>query len=117
VIIEILEQEDNEGDGSRVVDEFKIAGIDPLRIIPVHDKVGTSLTIQETKELVSQIKPRKLLRPDELDSYYAQNIPVLRNGNLSPDLVDIPHHIGLRVVLESILQKYGKSNHLLIRIS
>jgi hypothetical protein len=117
MIIKVLERADAEEDEFRVVDEIEIAGVDPLRIMPVHEKVGSPLPIQELAELIAQVQPSEPLNLDELDSYYAQNIAAWRNGNLSPDSIDIPHHIGLQVALASVLQKYGTSDHLLIQIS
>ena len=45
-------------------------------------------------------------------------VPVYNDGNLSAEELDLPHHIGLRVVLESIIRKYSNtSEDLHIRIS
>jgi hypothetical protein len=115
MIIRVLERVDTE-DKFRVVDEIEIEGVDPLRIIPVREKVGSSLTIQELAEVVTQIQPSEPLNPDEPDSYYAQGIAVWRDGSLSSDSVDIQHHIGLRVALASVLERYGASDRLLIQI-
>jgi hypothetical protein len=117
MIIKVLERADSEEDGFRVVDEIEIKEVDPLRVTPAREKVGSSLTIQELAELVAQVQPSEPLNLDEPDSYYAQDIDVWRDGDLAPDSVDIPHHIGLQVALASVLQKYGKSDHLLIQIS
>jgi len=113
MIIKVLERV---GDEFRTVDGIEIEGVDPLRVAPVHDKVGSPLSIQELAELLAQVQPLEPLNSDELDSYYAQNISAWRDGNLSPDSIEIPHHIGLRLALASILKKYGASDHLLIQI-
>jgi hypothetical protein len=121
MIIKVLERVDTETeedkDEFRVVGEIEIEGVDPFRITPVREKVGSPLTIQELTELVAQIQPSEPLNQDEPDSYYAQGIAVWRDGSLSTDSVDIPHHIGLRVALASVLERYSASDHLLIQIS
>ncbi len=120
MIIKVLKRVDTETeeeDEFSVVDEIEIKGVDPLRITPVREKVGSPLAIQELVELVAQVQPSEPLNPDEPDSYYAQEIAAWRDGDLSPDSIDIPHHIGLQVALASVLQKYGTSDHLLIQIS
>ena len=116
MIIKVLEHADTEEDEFRVVEKIEILGVDPLRITPVREKVGSLLTIQELAELASQVQPSEPLNPYEMDSYYAQDVAAWRDGALSPDSIDIPHHIGLRVVLASILQKYSASDRLLIQI-
>jgi hypothetical protein len=119
MIIKVLEHVDTEteGDGFRIVDEIEIERVDPLRITPVREKVGSSLTIQELTEMVAQIQPVEPLNPDEPESYYAQGIAVWRDGRLASDSLDTPHHIGLRVALASVLERYGASDYLLVQIS
>jgi len=112
MIIRVLEHKDEE---PVVLDEIEIKEVNPMRVTPVC--VGNSLSIQELKELLGQIQPLEPSKPEEPESYYAQNVTAWRDGSLSSGLLDIPHHIGLRVVLESILQRYSTSNHLLIQIS
>lgn len=116
MIIRVLERVRAEEDEFKTVDEFEIKGVDPLRVNPVHERVGSPLSIRELAELVEQVQPSEPMNLDELDSYYAQNITVWQDGNLSPDSIDMPHYIGLRVAMKSVLQKYNASDHLLIQI-
>ena len=113
MIIDVLEQ-----GNTKVVETIEIAEIDTSRITPVNAKVADPpIPIQELSDLITQIQPVELLKPEEPDTYYAQNIEAWRDGNLSREKIDIPHHIGLRVLLTSILQKYGISNRVLIQIT
>ncbi len=119
MIIKVIERvgaESEEGE-FRVVKEIEIKGVDPFRVVPIREKVGSPLPILEMTELLAQIQPSEPPNPDELDSYYALNVEAWRDGSLSPDSIDIPHHIGLRLALASILKKYGVSKNLLIQIS
>jgi len=72
----------------------------------------------ELPDFINEIKPIEQPKQEELDSYYAMQVPVYNDGNLSTEDLDLPHHIGLRVVLESIVRKYGNtSEDLYIHIS
>ena len=115
MLIEVFESANDEA-----TTEIKIDGVDPSRVLPFGEKVGTLLTKEELKALLAEVQPAEPVNMDEPDSYYAQNISVWRDGNLPPENstpIDIPHHIGLRVTLENVLQKYGTSDNLRIRIS
>ena len=117
VTIEILQPGDTIEGEPTIREEIEIEGIEPSRIAPVNMKVGIPIAMTELLNLITEIKPIEQPRPDELDSYYARRVPVYEDGDLSTKEFDLPHHIGLRVVLESVLQKYGTSNNLQIRIS
>ena len=98
------------------IKKIEIAGIDPLRIIPVNEIVGSRIPMTELSDLIAKIEPIEQPQPEEFDSYYAQHVFVYEDGDLSPKKLDLPHHIGLRVVLESVLQKYGTFNNMQIQI-
>lgn len=121
MIIEVLKLGDTEEDESEVIEKIEISKIDTSRIIPVNETVANlPIPIQELSDLIRQIQPIKPLKLEEPDDYYAQSISAWRDGDLSPNSnnpIDIPHHIGLRVVLTSVLQEYGTSDNLLIHIS
>lgn len=118
VTIEILQQDKNIEDEPTIIDKIQISEIEPLRITPVNIKIDIPISMSELRSLISEIKPVEEPQQEELDSYYAMRIPVYNDGNLSAEELDLPHHIGLRVVLESIIRKYGRaSENLHIRIS
>ena len=100
-----------------IKEKIEIEGIDPFRITPVNMKISDRIPLTELSNFIAEIEPIEQPQPEELDSYYAQQVPVYEDGELSPKKLDIPHHIGLRVVLESVLQKYGTFNHMQIQIS
>ena len=114
VTIEILQP--GEATEDEPIKKIEIAGIDPLRIIPVNEIVGNRIPMTELSNLITKIKPIEQPQQEELDSYYAQHVFVYEDGDLSPKKLDLPHHIGLRVVLESVLQKYGTFNNMQIQI-
>ncbi len=114
--IQILRRRTEAEEGFDIIDEFDVAGVDPLRVLPVHEKIGIPLTAQELTELIIQIQPLEPLNSEEPESFYAQNILAQQDGKLSSNPIDIPHHIGLRVAIKSILQKY-KASDLLFQIS
>ena len=113
VTIEILQP----GDTTEDKPTIEIEGIDPSRITPVNMKVGVLIPMTELSNFITEIKPIEQPQPEELDSYYAQHVTVYEDGDLSSKELGIPHHIGLRVVLESVLQKYGTFNNIQIQIS
>ena len=123
VTIEILEQVDAEGqedaeEGEPTIREkIEIEEMELLYITPVDTKAGSLIPMTELLNLITEIKPIGQPQQEELDRYYAQRVPVYEDGDLSSKALDLPHHIGLRVVLESVLQKYCISDNLQIRIS
>lgn len=117
VIIEILQSGDTTEDEQTIKEKIEIEGISPSRITPVNTKVGIPIPMTELLDLITEIEAIEQPQQEELDNYYARRVPVYEDGDLSPKALELPHHIGLRVVLESILQKYGTSNNLQIRIS
>jgi hypothetical protein len=114
MIIRLLEHRDEE---PKVLDEIEVEGVDPLRVAPIHEQVGNLIPIRQLSEMLREIQPVETMNPEEFDSYYAQNISVWRDGDTSPVRIEIPHHMGLRIALMSILHKYGLSDQLLIQIS
>lgn len=113
--IRILRRKEGEEEFD-TIDELDIVGVDSLRVPPIHEKIGTLLTTQELEELIPQIQPLEPLNAEEPESFYAQNVQVWQDGQLFSSSIDIPHHIGLRVAITSILQKYRASD-LLYQIS
>ena len=99
------------------IEKIEIAGIDPLRIIPVNEILGNRIPMTELSNFITKIKPIKQSQQEELDRYYVECIPVYEDGDLSCNKLSLPHHIGLRVVLKNILQKYSTTANLEIRIS
>lgn len=101
-------------DNIQILDEIKILQIDSLSILPVKDNVGTPLTVQDLRELVKHMELAPSLQQDER---YAHNVDTWRDGRAFPEAMDIPHHIGFRLAVNSILQKYGAIPDLLFQIS
>ena len=115
--IEILQQGDTPEDELAIKEKIEIEEIQLSRIAPADIQDGIPISMSKLSSLISRISPLEELQLDELDSYFAQQISVYHDGNLSLQELDLPHHIGLRVVLENILQKYGTSKTLKIKIS
>ena len=103
-------------DESVIKEKIELEGIDPFRIAPVNTIIGTQIPMTELSDLITKIEPIEQPQQEELDSYYAQHVPIYEDGDLSSKKFDLPHHIGLRVVLESVLQKYGTFNNMHIQI-
>ena len=118
-ILELVNSAENEPTISqeKTKEEIKVDAIEPSRVSPVNLRVARRIPMNELPDLIHEIKPVEDPKPDELDSYYAQRVQIYEDGDLSWKELDLPHHIGLRVVLESVLQKYGDSENLLIQIS
>ena len=117
VTIEILQQEDTTEDDPTIKERIQIQGIQALRITPMNIKVSIPIPMTELLDLINEIKPIEGPQQEELDSYYAMQVPVYNDGNLSTEELDLPHHIGLRVALESVIRKYNNtSTSLQIRI-
>lgn len=117
VTIEILQQKDTTEDEPKIQERIRIPGIQSLRIAPMNIKVSIPIPMAELSAIINEIKPIEGPQQEELDSYYAMQVPVYNDGNLSAEEIDLPHHIGLRVVLESIIRKYNNtSTTLKIRI-
>ena len=101
-----------------IKERIEIPGIQASRINPVNIKVSILIPMTELPDFINEIEPIEGPKQEELDSYYAMRVPVYNDGNLSVEELDLPHHIGLRVVLESIIRKYhNTSEDLHIRIS
>lgn len=116
-IIEIFQPGDSQEDEPIIKETIQVESIQPSRVTPLNDKVGIQIKMKKLSNLIFEIKPIDPPDEEELESYYAQEIPVYDDGNFSPRKLDLPHHIGLRVVLESVLQKYERFDDLQIRIS
>lgn len=114
--IEILDHVDAEEGDPKIMDKIEIEEIEALHVSPVTTRLGNLIPMTQLAELVSEIKPIEQLT-EERDRYYAQNVPVCEDGDRSNNTLDIPHYIGLRIVLESVLRKYGTDVNLHIRIS
>ena len=114
VTIEILQQEDIIENEPTMKEKIEIQGIQPSRITPINIEVGISISMTELPDIINKIKPIEKPQQEELDNYYTNQTPVFEDGDLSFKKLDIPHHIGLRVVLESVLQKYGNTSETLV---
>ena len=117
MLVEILKLGAVEGSDPQTVERIEIVEIATSRVSPVNDGVTSPIAIAELADLLTRIKPIEPLDSEELDSYHAQDIEVWRDGNLFSEKIDMPHHIGLRVLLRSMLQKYGTVDNLQIQIS
>ena len=115
--IEIFQLRNTPENEVKIKKRIEIPEIQASRIDPVNIKVGISILITELPDFINEIKPIEEPNREELDSYYAMQVSVYNDGNLSKDALDLPHHIGLRVALESIIRKYNNtSTPLQIRI-
>ena len=115
--IEIFQSGKTAEDESVIKEKIELEGIDSFpHHSSEHDIVGNRIPMTELSDFITKIEPIEQPQLEELDSYYAQHVPVYEGGDLSAKKLDIPHHIGLRVVLESILQKYGTFNNMQIQI-
>ena len=117
VTVEIVQSGNAQKDEPVVKETIEIEEVLPLHIIPVDMQLGSLMPITQISNLIAQIKTTEQPQQEERDRYYAQNVPVYGDGDLSLKKMELPHHIGLRVVLECVLQNYGKSDDLQIRIS
>ena len=117
VTIEVLRVTDTMDDEPMTEEKIQILEIDPLRITPADIQNGIPIPMSKLSNLISKIAPLKEPQQEDIDNYFAQQIPVYQDGNLSIQELDLPHYIGLRVVLENLLQKYGASETLKIKIS
>lgn len=114
--IEILYPGDAQEDELVVKEKIEIGEIQPLRITPVDTELGSLIPMTQLSNLIAEIEPIEQPKQEEPDRYYCQNISVYDDGSLLLKNLDLPHHIGLRVVLESVLQKHGTCKDLQIRI-
>ena len=117
VTIEIFQQGNTPEDEITIMEKIEIEEIQLSRIAPADIQNGIPISMSKLSSLISRISPLEELQLDELDGYFAQQISVYYDGNLFCQKLDLPHHIGLRVVLENLLQKYGASEILKIKIS
>lgn len=118
MIIRLLESIDSEAEENdyTVVNEIEVPQVDPLRVAPVREKVGRSLSFSDLAKIVPEIRPFETFEPNEPDSYYAQDTRAWRDADQTPELIDIPHYIGVRTVLQSILKHYGMLEDIVVQI-
>lgn len=117
VTIEIIQLSEAQEKEPTVKETIQIEGIEPSRITPVNAEVGIPIPMTNLSQFIPEIEAIEQLNEEEPESYYTQDVPVYDDGNLSLKNINLPHHIGLRVVLESLLQKFGKCKDLYIQIS
>ena len=114
MIIEVFEPASNE-----TPIEIKIENVDVSRVLPFNGTVGEQISKEELKSLLNELQSLEDLNINEPESYFALKVSVQLDddanlGEKAP--FDIPHHVALNVVLESILQKLSTSDSLQIRI-
>ncbi len=115
MIIEVFESANNE-----VSIEIEIENVDVSRVPPFNDHVSEPISREKLESLLTKIQPLEDLDMAEPESYFAQNVSVRLDDDAAlgdTAAFDLPHHIAVRVVLESILQKLGTSDSLQIRIN
>lgn len=112
MIIRILKGSTQDDADSGEEETIEVEAIDLSRTTAYEEVTKPPLTMPAVKLLAKNVGPIEPFDPGEPDSYYARNVGVTdwRDGIGPP--MDIPHYIGLRVVLESILDKYGESDFL-----
>jgi hypothetical protein len=103
-----------EGEEPKILDEVEIEGIDPASITPINENVGTLLTFKDLLGLLS--RAHALNTPADADAYYART-PAWIDLNLMKESTEVPHHIGFRLVANSVLQKYAGQENLRIEVS
>lgn len=115
MIIEVFES----ADSNEAFIEIKVENVDASRVLPFNNNVGERISKEKLKSLLNEVKPSENLNIDEPESYFAQNISVWLDGNLDLDQaarINIPYHIAVRLVLESVLEKYRAYDDLQILI-
>ena len=88
--------------------EIEIENIDVSRVLPFNGTVGERISKEELKSLLNELQPSENLNMNEPESYFALKVSVWLDDDAAlrdKAPFDIPHHIALNVVLESILQK------------
>ena len=115
--IEILQSGKEQEKESTVKETVQIEGIQLSRIVSMNDKVEIPIAITDLPNLIAEIEPVDQLQPEEFDSYFALDVPVREDNETSSKKLQLPHHICLRLLLESVLQKYDKCTDVQIRIS
>ena len=115
--IKILQPGKAPENASSVKETIQIKGIQLSRIVSMNDRVEIPIAITDLPNLIAEIEPVGELRPKEFDSYFAQHVPVREDSETSAKKLQLPHHTCLRLLLESVLQKYDKCMDAQIRIS
>lgn len=115
MIVEIFECANTE-----IPIEIEIENVDVSRVIPFNANVGERIPKEKLESLLNELAFTEDVNMDEPESYFAQHLSVWLDddtalGERTP--FDIPHHIAVRVVLESILQKLEPSDSMQIRIN
>ena len=117
VTIEILQPGETQENELLVKETIPMEGIQLYRITPMKDNVEIPIAITALPNLIAEIEPVGHLQPEESDNYFALHIPVREDSEISSKKLHLPHHICLRLLLESVLQKYDKCTDVQIRIS
>ena len=115
MIIEVFES----ANSNDAVIEIEIKSVEVSRVLPFNENVGERISKEKLKSLLNEVRPSEDLNMDEPESYFAPNISVWLDGNLDLDQaarINIPHHIAVRLVLESVLEKYKTYDDLQILI-
>ena len=99
--------------------EIEIENVDVSRVIPFNANVGERISKEKLESFLNELDSAEDVNRGEPESYFAQQVSVWLDddaalGDRTP--FDIPHHIAVRVVLESILQKFEASDSMEIRI-
>ena len=105
MIIEMFES----ADSNDAFIEIKIENVEASRVHPFNDNVGERISKEELKSLLNEVRPSEDLNMDEPESYFALKISVWLDGNFGLDRttpIDMPHHMAVSLVLESVLEKY-----------
>lgn len=116
MIIEVFESTDS----TEALIEIKVENVNVSRVPPFNANVGERISKEQLKSFLNKLDSAEGVNMDEPESYFAQQVFVWLDddaalGARTP--FDIPHHIAVRVVLESILQKFEISDSMQIRIS
>ena len=96
------------------IDKIELLQINSFSIASVAEKVGYDLTAEELQQVLNKVKPSDFVEKDER---YAGNVPAWMDGDSTRNGISIPHYIGFRLVLDSILQKYGTSTDLIFQLA
>lgn len=89
------------------IDNLDVSTVQHLKLL-----VGEKLTIEQLDELCSNLQPSGDQERD--DSYFLQNASVWVNGNPIPTSIDVPHYLGIKAVLNSVITKYKSAPNIRI---
>lgn len=117
VTIEILLSEKKQDQEPTVIETIKVKPMQLSLIAPMNDKVEIPIALADIPNLIAEIEQVGQLRPEEFDSYFFPYVPVREDSETSAKELQLPYHTCLRLLLESILQKYDTCTDMQIRIS